>query len=247
MQLNNMRTIGILGGMGPMATVNLAQAIVENTSADCDQEHPPVIIDSNTRIPDRTEFLLGKSSKDPRPELFAAAQRLEKSEVACIIMPCNTAHAFYQDIAENSSVAVLHMIEETARWIVDTYPDQKKIGVLATQGTYLAGVYKKALEKFGLIQVKPDQRGQDEVTKLIYEGIKANNYAFDYTGYEDTIRKLKEDDGVEVIILGCTELSVAQLHHPLEGIFADPLQIIARSSIKFVGANVSDISVLSID
>jgi aspartate racemase len=240
MQQNCLKTIGVLGGMGPMATVELMTAIIANTLADCDQKHPPLIVDSNTKIADRTAFLLGKSNQDPRSELIAAAKRLTNSGVACIIMPCNTAHAFYTDIVENAGVPVLHMIEETAIWIVERYPDQKKIGVLATQGTYSADIYRTALEKFGLTQITPDKQGQEEITKAIYYGIKANNSNFDYSLYRQTISQMKERQGVEVFILGCTELSVAQRYHPLDEKFADPLQIIARSALEFVGATLTD-------
>ncbi|MCK5516359.1 MAG: amino acid racemase [Desulfobulbaceae bacterium] len=242
-QQNGMKTIGVLGGMGPMATANLMQAIVENTRAECDQQHPPVIIDSNTRIPDRTAFLLGNTAEDPRPELLATAGRLKNSGVACIIMPCNTAHAFYDEIVEEAGIPVLHMIEETAKWITENFPEQKRIGVLATQGTYHANVYRDSLWKFGLTQVVPDQHGQDQVTKVIYDGIKAGNYSYDFSRYEKTIVELKRKNNVEVMILGCTELSVAQKYHPIEGIFADPLQIIARSAIKFTGGRVTSSAV----
>ncbi len=238
MYREQMKTIGVLGGMGPMATVNLVQTIVGNTLAKSDQEHPPVIIDSNTRIADRTAFLLGQSAEDPRPEIFAAASRLETSGVACIVMPCNTAHAFYPDIVAVTKAEVIHMIEETARWIRRTFPKEKKIGVLATQGTYRANVYHEGLAKFGLTQVVPDEQGQEEVTKLIYDGIKANNLTYDFTGYEKAITRFKRENDIEVVILGCTELSVAQSIQPVSGTFVDPLRVAARVSIEKVGGKL---------
>jgi len=234
-----MKTIGVLGGMGPMATVNLTQAIVENTLADTDQQHPPVIVDSNTRIADRTAFLLGLSTADPRPEMLRAAARLDKSGVTCIVMPCNTAHAFYDELAASTKAEVLHMIEETAHWIGENYPEQKTIGVLATQGTYSAHVYRSGLEKYGLRQVVPDTEGQRKVTGLIYDGIKANRFDYDLTGYRNAIARMKDEQGIDVIILGCTELSVAHRLHRIEGIFVDPLQIVARAAIKRVGGRVT--------
>jgi len=234
-----MKTIGILGGMGPMATVNLTQSIVENTLAETDQQHPPVIVDSNTRIADRTAFLLGQSTADPRPEMLLAAARLDRSGVSCIVMPCNTAHAFYNDIAACTKAEILHMIEETARWICQNYPEQKMIGVLATQGTYSAHVYRAGLEKYGLEQVMPDKEGQREVTALIYQGIKAGRFNYDLTGYKKAIARMKESQGVRVMILGCTELSVAHRLHQIEGIFIDPLRIVARAAIERVGGRVT--------
>ncbi len=244
MHNEEMKTIGILGGMGPMATVNLAEAIIRNTLADIDQDHPPMIVDSNTRIADRTAFLLGKSTQDPRGELIKSAQRLEKAGAGCIIMPCNTAHAFYTDIADATSVPVLHMIDETAKWIKKYHPDAIRIGVLATQGTYSAGVYKNSLEKYDLAEVKPDEAGQKEVMGLIYDGIKANNFAYDYGRYEQAIEKLKRENDVAVVVLGCTELSVAQHLHPIQGIFVDPLQVIARAAITEVKGHLAPLATL---
>ncbi len=239
MDIQSLKTIGILGGMGPMATVNLMQTIIENTQAACDQEHPPVIIDSNTKVPERSSFLLGLSAQNPKHELVISAKRLENAGAACIIMPCNTAHAFYTDIAKAVNIPVLHMVEETVRWILRYYPEQKSVGVLATQGTYSANVYKDALEKFGLKQAVPDEKGQKIVTSVIFDGIKKNNYAIDFHAYEKVITQLQEENDVQVIVLGCTELSVAQNYHPLSGVFANPLQIIAREAIKFSGARLT--------
>ncbi len=233
-----MKTIGVLGGMGPMATVDLARAIVENTLAGCDQQHPPMIVDSNTRIADRTAFLTGRSEEDPRPEIIKSIQRLEQAGAGCIVMPCNTAHAFYDEISAAAAKPVLHMPEETARWIAEHHPEEKEIGVLATQGTYAAGVYGDSLRKFGLAQVKPDDAGREEATRLIYDGIKANNYDYDFSGYEQAIKAFKRETGIKVIILGCTELSVAHAFHPIEGIYADPLQIVARAAITLVNGRV---------
>ncbi len=244
MHNEEMKTIGILGGMGPMATVNLAEAIVRNTQAETDQDHPPMIVDSNTRIADRTAFLLGKSDKDPRGELIKSAKRLETAGAGCIIMPCNTAHAFYKDIAAATSVPVLHMTDETAKWIKTYYPDETKVGILATQGTYSAGVYKNSLEKFDLVEIRPDEAGQKEVMGLIYDGIKANNFAYDYSKYKETIQRLKEENNVKVVVLGCTELSVAQQLNPLEGIFVDPLQVIARAAIAKVNGHLAPLPAL---
>lgn len=238
MKRTEMEIIGILGGMGPMATVDLARAVVENTLAECDQQHPPMIVDSNTRIADRTAFLIGKSDEDPRPEIIKSLRRLEQAGAGCIVMPCNTAHAFYKEIAAVATKPVLHMPEETARWIAENFPEEKEIGVLATQGTYSTNVYRDSLEKFGLVQVTPDSAGQEETTRLIYEGIKANDYAYDFSGYEQAVARFRRERNIKVIVLGCTELSVAHAFHPIDGIFADPLRIVARVAIKLVSGQL---------
>ncbi len=92
-----MKTIGILGGMGPQATVSLFQKIIDRKQALCDQEHIPLLIDNNTAIPDRTDYILGKGI-NPRPEIIRSAVRLENAGADLLIMPCNTAHVFYLDV-----------------------------------------------------------------------------------------------------------------------------------------------------
>ena len=131
------KSIGILGGMGPLATVNLFKKIIELTDADCDQDNIRIYVDNNTSIPDRTAYILGKGS-DPRAQLIVSAKKLEQIGADFIIMPCNTAHYFYDDIAAEINVPFLNMIEETLKNIVEQ-SCSKKIGLLATEGNLQFG------------------------------------------------------------------------------------------------------------
>ena len=136
----NRKTIGILGGMGPLATCDLYTKIIMNTPASCDQEHIHVIIDSNTRIPDRTAALL-EGGEDPRPEMIRSAVMLEEDGAEAILMPCNTAHGFYDDIQAAVGIPVLHMIRLTGE-------ELKKRGItcaglMATTGTIRTGIYQR--------------------------------------------------------------------------------------------------------
>jgi aspartate racemase len=111
------KILGIIGGMGPLATVNLFNKIVINTDAQNDQEHIHMLVDNNINIPDRTAFLLG-TGEDPTEELIKSAVRLEKAGADFLIMPCNTAHHFYEVIKEKINIDFLNMIEETVKFIV---------------------------------------------------------------------------------------------------------------------------------
>lgn len=149
------RVIGILGGMGPLATADLFRRIVERTPARRDQDHPRIIIYNNPKIPDRTAFILG-NGPDPRPELIASAKKLESWGADFIIMPCNTAHFFAETIQRAINIPLVSMIEETAKKIESM--GLRKVGLLATDGTIKGMVYHRALLKRGIHIAVPNKR-----------------------------------------------------------------------------------------
>jgi aspartate racemase len=152
-----MKTLGIIGGMGPLATADLFKMIIELTPAKSDQEHIPVLIDSNTNIPDRTAAILS-CGKDPRPEMIHSAKRLQEAGADYLLMSCNTAHYFYDDIAENIHIPLLHMPKLTAEYA--RQKGYKKVALLATDGTIKSGVYSNAFENSGVEIITPDEEGQ---------------------------------------------------------------------------------------
>ena len=162
------KTLGIIGGMGPLATVKLFELIVLLTKANSDQEHIHILIDNNTLIPDRTNYILNKVGEDPRIQLIESAQNLEKIGADYLVMPCNTAHNFYEDIIEKTDIPFINMIEETAKYVKYNHIGTTKIGLLATQGTIEAKVYDKVFSKYGIEVMKPSKEFQKYVTELIY-------------------------------------------------------------------------------
>lgn len=230
------RVLGIIGGMGPLATVKLLDKIVMLTDAKCDQEHLHILVDINTLIPDRTSYLIG-SGEDPRGYLIHSAKLLCAMGADYLIMPCNTAHYFYSDIVKEINIPFLHMIEETAREIKAGNPESEKVGLLATEGTCKTGVYDDIFRKYGMKIIKPSIEKQKYVSDVIY-GIKENR-EIDIEAFLSAAEELKAK-GCETFILGCTELSVLHAQHQLQGNFIDPMDIIARSAIRFGGKNVKD-------
>lgn len=233
-----MKRLGILGGMGPLATVKLFEKIVNLTQVSKDQEHLPIIIDNNSQIADRTDYILGKSTEDPRRELIISLKRLEKAGADFIIMPCNTAHSFYDDISKETAVPFLHMIEETAKYVVSHYPSIEKIGFLGTDGTIKSGVYDKAFAPYDIKVELPDEEGQKHVYDLIY-GIKEGKKDLDLTALYKVMEEMKERD-LSHFVAGCTEISVAIDLYQLKGQFIDPMDIIARKSIAYAGGTIID-------
>ena len=225
------KTIGIIGGMGPLATADLFEKIVGHTKAACDQEHLHVVIDSNTNIPDRTAALL-HGGADPLPELVKSAGRLEKMGADVLIMPCNSAHNYYDGIAAAVSVPVLHMVRLTAQALVER--GVKKAGLLATDGTVRTGIYQKSFAGSGVELLTPDEAGQRAVMEMIYQGVKAGDMAFDAQPARQAMERLLAA-GAEVLILGCTELPLAVKLYGIALPAVDPTLELALEAIRFAG------------
>ena len=230
------KTIGIVGGMGPLATCDLFKKIVEITDAACDQDHVRVCIDSNTEISDRTAAILS-GGKNPVPEMVKSAVRLQGMGADVLIMPCNTAHYFYNQIVPFVDTPFLNMLEETAKEIKRR--GIKKVGLLATDGTCQSGVYKTVFDAAGIEILSPSPVGQQAVMDVIYKGVKAGNLSIDLSGFNKAMDELFEA-GAEVLVLGCTELPVAfELFH-IDRPNIDPTLVLAAAAVRFVGAKVKE-------
>ena len=225
------KTIGIIGGMGPMATADLFQKIIALIDSPDDQGHPRVLIDSNTAIPDRTAAIL-HGGPDPLPELIRSAQTLEQAGAQVLVMGCNTAHYYYPQICRHITIPFLHMLEESAKAARDS--GFRKVGVLATDGTVRSGVYTQALERWGVTQLLPDEAGQAALMEMIYQGVKAGDMAFDAQPARQAMERLLAA-GAEVLILGCTELPLAVKLYGIALPAVDPTLELALEASRFAG------------
>lgn len=228
------KTIGIIGGMGPMATCDLMKKIIENTDAACDQEHIRICVDSNTNIPDRTAAILGKGP-DPRPEMTKSAVYLQSIGADVLIVPCNTAHYFVPDVQKAVSTPILHMPRETAKALQEQ--GVKVAAILATDGTLRVGLYDQELQNLGITPVHPEPEDQKMIMSVIYDYVKAGK---DYP-YPEKLAAMQERlarQGVERLILGCTELPIAfsQISTLIPTI--DPTTVLARAAVRYVGGKL---------
>lgn len=230
--INNRRVIGIIGGMGPLATADLFKKIVDKTDAKCDGEHLHVLIDNNTDIPDRTASILA-GSDEPAKYMLESAQRLESMGADMLIIPCNTAHFFHEKVSAGCNIPILHMPRETAKRASEA--GIKCVGLLATDGTVKSGVYDKPFEKQGIKLIKPDEDGQKKLMHLIYDEVKAGKKA-DTAALDGTLDSM-EAQGCEAFILGCTELPIAFAGDASRR-FLDPTSILAEAAIKSAGGKV---------
>ncbi len=199
------RTIGVLGGLGPWATLDFFEKVLRLTPARRDQEHLRLIIDNNPKIPDRGPAILGTpGAEDPLPALLATARTVEAAGADLIVIPCNTAHFFYEPIRRAVGVPVLHIMEEVARATAARYPGLRRVGLLGTRATVATGLYQRAFASKGTEVVAPDAPGQAIIDRLIH-GIKASQVG-DLAGQGALVGRRLEESGAEAIILGCTEL-----------------------------------------
>ena len=231
------KKIGVIGGMGPLATVNLFEKIVVLTKAETDQDHPHTIIDSNTEIPDRTNFILA-GGENPVNEIRKSAKRLVDAGADFIIMPCNTAHFFYKDIIKDIEVPFINMIEETVAHIKKHY-DEELVGILATDGTIGSGVYHRELDKWGMKPIVPEEKHQREIMNLIYR-IKAGDHKKGIDGMIAAIENM-QTKGANTFIIGCTELSVASdmFVLPENYNYVDGLVVLAKAAIRKSGCDLA--------
>lgn len=228
------KTIGIIGGMGPAATADLYCKITRLTQASCDQEHLHIIIDSNTAIPDRTAALL-HGGESPAAQLRHSARTLEAAGAELLIMPCNTAHGFYDDVCACVSIPVLHMIRITAQALRQR--GITRAGLLATDGTIQSGIYDSCFSGSGIELLTPSGDDQAAVMRLAYDGVKAGALDYDTSAFKVAAARLL-DAGAQTLILGCTELPCAVEMYSLDFPFTDPTLELARAAILAAGGSL---------
>ena len=232
------KTIGILGGMGPLATADLYRKIIERTRADRDNEHIRVYIDGNAAIPDRTAAIL-HGGEDPVPEMLSALRHLEACGADCIIMPCNTAHYFLPRLREQTALPILDMQRITAAVCRERFPG-KTAAILATDGTVQSGLYDRALDAEGVRWIHPGEYEQKTLMHLIYDVVKASRPMEPEKEHWDAILDTLRGQGADLFILGCTELPVLAGVLPSEGPFLDPTDELAKVAIRFCGYEVKE-------
>lgn len=244
--------VGVVGGVGPAATVDFMQKIVRNTPANRDQDHIRLLIEQNPQIPDRTQNLIGDGT-DPTISLYATCKKLQSGDADLIAIPCNTAHAFVERIQPYLAIPIVNMLTVTVRHLREMFPQLRSVGVLATSGTIASGVYEKALESEGLRQIVPRAELQARVMDAIYgkEGVKAG---FTTGKCLDDISVAIDGlvaEGVEVIILGCTELPLLLPTKSFVGTtgvrvsLVDPTDVLARQCVALATASAPPAPVVS--
>lgn len=202
----NRPILGIIGGVGPLATACFIEALIRKTPARRDQDHMPMIVFNDPQIPDRTAHILDHRNPNPQPEMERVARWLERAGADYLAISCNTAHYYYEGIEQSVSIPVINIMEETARCLAGEMGVGSTVGLLATEGTVASGVFQDYLHRYGLATMEPYDEAQREVTELIYNGVKAGG-SYDPNQLLRLGEQLRER-GSDAVIVGCTELSV---------------------------------------
>lgn len=224
------QTVGILGGMGPEATADLFFKIIKATNAKSDADHLHIIIDDNPKIPSRLDAIL-HGGISPVPDMVKTVENLQRAGADFVIIGANTAHWFYDDVQSQVDIPILNIIKETVDWTKTEFPNIKKIGLLATTGTVKTQLYENAFKKEKVDIIVPE----DEKQNIVMNGI----LDFKYGGNVEKIRmrflaiidELKRQ-GVEAVILGCTEIPIILNKNIHDSFYIDPNEIIAEAVVK---------------
>ncbi|MDO4289971.1 MAG: amino acid racemase [Eggerthellaceae bacterium] len=237
MSMTELKKLGVIGGVGPLATARLFRRVVELTDAHCDQEHLDVTVLNRPQIPDRSAYLLGQPGARSFVEpMQQAARELEAAGCEVVATPCNTAHAREAAIASALTRArFVSMVGEVVRLLA--YVSARRVGVLATDGTVHAGVYGYALASCGIEVAYPDAKGQREVVRVIYEEAKARSSV--QAGCLDELFRAFAQAGCDAVVLGCTELSLVDAPLSYRGmVTVDALDVLAAACVRASGAQV---------
>jgi len=220
-----MRRVGILGGVGPLASCYLYERIIKNTKANIDQEHVNLIINSHAEIPNRTDYLLDNTKDNPLPIIESDLKELESLGVDFIVINCNTAHNFYDYLSKSINVPLLNIIELTVKSIDK---NKKIIGIMATDGTNKGKLYQKALIDNNFVPITPPEDIQKKIMNIIGEVKEGKNIDKDY--FFSIIDFFKENN-CDQVLLGCTELSVLREEYKLDDYYLDPIEVISKEII----------------
>lgn len=203
----------IIGGMGTMATESYLRLLNARTPAHRDQDYLNYLLVNDATVPDRTAYILDHSQPNFFPDLKADIEQQSQLKPDFFVMVCNTAHYFYNDLQALTTVPLLHMPRTAISYLRQHYPAEHRVGLIATAGTIADGVYAHEIEQAGCEVVLGDATIQGMVNQLIYDDIKEQNYV-DHDLYHQILQKMHDEFHVEVIVLGCTELSLAQEKAP---------------------------------
>ncbi len=231
MEKSKSKLLGILGGVGPMATAYFYELLTSLTKAGKDQDHIDIVISSRATTPDRTAFIMGTSREDPLSVMIPDAKKMVDFGAELIAIPCNTAHYFYDRLAAEVDVPILNIIEESVKKL--KADGVKRFGLLATDGTVNSLTYQKYCEGHDIECLVPDLERQARVMNIIYNQIKCGE-APDMESFFDIAHSMRER-GCERLILGCTELSLIKKTESLGDFYVDSLECLALSTIRACG------------
>lgn len=225
------KLLGVIGGLGPMATTHFMETVIRMTDAETDQQNLDMIVYNFPSIPDRTGYILGSNLKSPLPGLLSVGNALARQGADYIAIPCITAHYFYEELKAGIPATVINAVRETVNHLKEC--GITAAGIMATDGTIASGLFTRELIDAGILPVLPSDMRQEDVMHLIYRNIKAGN-PVEMERFQLVRNELREK-GAQAIILGCTELSLVKRDYAVGQGFIDAVEVLARQSVLLCG------------
>ena len=237
MQDNSEKTVGVIGGLGPQATLDFYSKVLKRTDAMIDQEHLQVIIHSNPKVPNRHDAIAG-TGPSCAPSLVATAQSLERAGADFLVMVCNTAHAYENVIRANTSIPFLSIIEESVAACLQEVPTMRRVGVMAADGCLEANLYQNKFAEAGVECILPSAESQAKLMNLIFR-IKANDSSREVAEAMHEIAQELIEQGAEIIVAACTEIPLVLHQSMLSRPLVSSTDALVDAVIAFAGHEVS--------
>lgn len=224
----NCKTVGIIGGMGPEATVELMRRVIELTPANDDSDHIRMLVDNNPKVPSRMKALIDGTGKSPAPVLIAMAQGLEKSGADFLVMPCNTAHHYYLEISQSISIPFINMIELAVKKTSQAFSKLEKISLFATSPVKDLKLYENSFEKLGIQTIYPLLPSQENLMQIIKSVKNKSIGEKEIESFKDIVYSMNADH----LLIACTELSLLSemIDNKIEVI--DALDLLAQEVVS---------------
>ena len=229
------KVVGIIGGMGPEATVDFMRRVIARTPARDDKDHLHILVDNNPKIPSRIAAIIEGTGEDPAPVLCEMAKRLEVQGAGFLVMPCNTAHYYWDKIAHSVRIPVLDMVGLSVEKLLAAGAKFHRIGMLASPAVRLVGLYDKQFERAGLVPLYPDRQHENELLAII-KAVKAGQFGVEHR--ETYARIAKSIGGADAFLIACTELSVIGTPAGIGCPVFDTLDVLADATIATASAGL---------
>ena len=226
--MNKNKTIGVIGGLGPEATLDFFTRVLQRTPAKQDQDHLHLIINNNPNVPNRNEALAG-TGPSAEPALIESAKALERAGATAVVMICNTAHAYQKAIETAVSIPFISMIDEVVK--ASLKENASKVGILAADGCLQAQLYQTAFAKHSINTLQLDANAQAEFMRLMYK-IKAGQKESTKKAMQELAQSLI-DKGAQVIIAGCTEVPLVLKQEDLNVPLIDSTDVLITAVLGY--------------
>jgi aspartate racemase len=236
------RIAGVIGGMGPAATIDFMAKVLTCSQAargpgTPEQEDIRLLVDSNPAVPDRNAAIAGTGTS-PGPYLAAMARGLERAGADFLVMPCNAAHAFADHVVAATRLPFVHLVKETARAVQQRFPGIRKVGVLAVAGTADACLYEDAFAPYAIEALVPEGEERRRFMDSVW-AVKAGDLKEETHRTMHRSARMLLDRGAELIVAGCTEVPLVVTASSLDAPFLDATALLAERTVAYArGAEI---------